>query len=246
MTEGELLTMCFENWKYVATSILRFGTEDQQNRGAAKIIDYVARKINAAERSLWEDLERVAFADGTGVDEPNGLQNLIATTPTSGTVHGVDRASYTWWRNQTKTATGAASVYLVSDMRNMFNNITKYANSEVRDIFMMTDQTTYEAYEDLMLDMKQFFNQQLIDAGFENLIFKGRPIMWAPSAPSAEVRFINPNYLKLIIDPDYFMDMTDWKAIPDQVNDKVAQIVCTLNMIVTRPIAQGVLTGITY
>lgn len=246
MTEGELFTMCFESWKYVATSIIRYGTEDQQNRGSARIIDYVARKINAAERALWDDFERVAFADGTGDGEPNGLQNLIAAAPTTGTVHGLDRATYSWWRNQTKTASGAASVYLISDMRNMFNNITKYANSESKDIFMMTDQTTYEAYEDLMLEMKQFYNQELLDAGFDNLIYKKRPIMWAPSAPAAKMYFINPNYIKLMIDPDYFMDMTDWKAIPDQVNDKVAQIVCAMNLITTRPIAEGVLTGITY
>lgn len=245
LTEGDLFTMCYEQWRYVATSILRYGTEDQQNRGSARIIDYVSRKINAAERALWEEFERVAFANGDGADEPNGLQNLIAATPTN-TVHGLDRSTYTWFKNQTKTATGAASVYLISDMRNMFNNITKYANSEVKDIFMMTDQTTYEAYEDLMLEMKQFYNQELIDAGFENLVYKGRPIMWAPSAPAAKIYFINPNYLKLMIDPDYFMDMTEWKPIPDQVNDRVAQIVCAMNLITTRPIAEGVLTGITY
>lgn len=246
MTEGELFTMAYEDWKYVAVSCVRYGTEDQQNRGSARIIDYVERKINAAERSLNEELERVCFADGTGVDEPNGLQKLIAADPTSGTVHGLDRATYDWFRNQTKTATGAASVYLISDMRNMLNNLTKYSRSEVKDIFMMTDQTTYEAYEDVCLEMKQFFNQSLIDAGFEHLVYRGRPLMWSPSAPSAKIYFINPQYLKLVIDPDYFMDMTEWKAIPDQVNDRVAQIVCAMNMVTNRSIAEGVLTGITY
>lgn len=246
LTEGELFTMAYEDWKYVSVSLLRYGTEDQQNRGQARIIDYVERKINAAERSLHEELERVCFADGTGDSEPNGLQNLIAADPTTGTVHGLNRATYDWWRNQTKTATGVASTYLISDMRNMLNNITKYAKSEVKDIFMMTDQTTYEAFEDSMLEMKQFFNQNLIDAGFENLVYRGRPLMWAPSAPSAKMYFVNPNYLKLYIDPDYFMDMTEWKAIPDQVNDRVAQIVCALNICTSRPVAEGVITGITY
>jgi hypothetical protein len=246
LTEGELFTMAYEEWKYVAVSILRYGTEDQKNKGAARIIDYVSEKISSAESALWEELERVCFADGTGADECNGLQNLIAAAPTTGIVHGINRATYAWWQNQTKTATGVASVYLIQDMRNMFNNITKYAKSETKDICMMTDQTTFEAFEDLMLEMKQFYNQSLIDAGFENLVFKGRPLMWAPSAPAAKIYFINPNYLKLMVDPSYFMDMTEWKAIPDQVNDRVAQIVCAMNFVTSRPIAEGVLTGITY
>lgn len=251
MTENQLLTMCYEEWKYVAVSINRFGIDEQKNRGSAKIISYVDEKISSAESAIWEEFERVVFADGSGTDEPNGLMNLIDSTggaTANTTLHGINRGTgyNTWFQSQTKTASGAFSVYGIPDMRNVFNNITKYSKSEVKDIFMMTDQTTYEAFEDQMLEMKQFFNQSLIDAGFEHLIFKGRPLMWAPSAPAAKLYFINPAYLYLIIDPGYFMDMTDWKPIPDQVNDRVAQIVCAMNMVTSRPICEAVLTGITY
>lgn len=37
------------------------------------------------------------------------------------------------------------------------------------------------------------------------------------------------------------MQMTEWKAIPEQVNDRVAQILCTLNVVSSRPIVHGVL-----
>lgn len=249
LTETELLTMCYENWKYSAATILRYGVEDQQNRGAARVIDYLTRKTNAAERAMWLDLERVVFSDGTGVNEPNGLKNIIpdgTTVATTNTLHGLSRSTYDWFKAQQKTATGAFSVYGISDMRNMLNNITKYANSEVKDIFYVTDQTTYEAFEDLMLQMKQVFNQELIDAGFENLVYRGRPLMWSPSAPSGNMYFVNPNYLKLMVDPDYQMEMTEWKPIPDQVNDRVCQITSAMNFICSRPVSQGVLVISTY
>ena len=38
--------------------------------------------------------------------------------------------------------------------------------------------------------------------------------------------------------------MTDWKQIPDQAFDKVAQILCTMNMTCSRPVAQKVLITI--
>jgi hypothetical protein len=56
--------------------------------------------------------------------------------------------------------------------------------------------------------------------------------------------FINPQYLKLVCDEAFYMEMTDWKQIPDQPFDKVAQIVCTLNLITTRAVCHKVLTGI--
>lgn len=242
--DSELLTMAYEDWKYLAVSIVRWFTEDQQNRGQAAAIKMVETKLGAAERAVYEDLERVMFADGTGSNEPNGLQNLIATTVTSGTVHGLDRATYTWWRNQTKTATGAAAVYLVSDMRTCLNDIIQYSRAELSDIVLVTNQTVFELYEDVCLEMKILSNTMMADAGFDSIQFKGKPLIWCPSAPSGNMYFINPTFLKLVCDEGYFMEMTDWKQIPDQPFDKVAQIVCALNLVVKRAICQKVLTGI--
>jgi hypothetical protein len=40
------------------------------------------------------------------------------------------------------------------------------------------------------------------------------------------------------------MEMTNWKEVPDQPFDKVAQIVCTMNLVTSRPIVNNVLYGI--
>ena len=241
ISDPNLLTMAYEDWRYVAVSIVRYGVDDQKNRGEARLINYVATKLGAAERALWEEFERAFFADGSGALEPNGLQNIVADLPTTGTVHGIDRATYTWFRNQYKTTTGAASIYLVSDMRNLMNTCTKYAKAEMNDLCIVTDQTSFELYEDETMEQKRIVNQKLADAGFENFQFKGRPMFWSPFAPSAKMYFINHNYLKMVKDEQYFMQMTEWKAIPEQVNDRVAQILCTLNIVSSRPVVHGVL-----
>ena len=230
--DSELITMAYEDWKYLAVSIVRWFTEDQKNRAKAAAIRLVETKLNAAERSVYEDLERVVFADGTGTNEPNGLQNLVSSSPTSGIVHGINRA------------TGAAAVYLVSDMRTCLNDIIKYSRAELSDIVLVTNQTVFELYEDVCLEMKILSNTMMADAGFDSIQFKGKPLIWCPSAPSGNMYFLNPVFLKLVCDEQFFMEMTDWKQIPDQPFDKVAQIVCALNFIVKRPICQHVLTSI--
>jgi len=243
--DKEFLTMAYEEWKSVAVSIPRYGIEDQRNRGQAQVIRLIESRINAAERALWEDFERVFFADGTGDKEPNGLRNIVADLPTSGTLHGIDRAVYPWFRNQYKAATGSFAIYGLSDMRTLLNTCLKYSKAEIQDIVIVTDQNCYEYYEDEVLEMKRSVNQTLADAGFENIQFKGRPIFWSPFAPSAKMYFINTQYLKLITDEEYFMQMTEWKPIPDQVNDRVCQILCTQNLISSRPVVHGVLHTIT-
>jgi len=245
VTDSELLTMAYEDWKYVAVTIPRYFTEDQQNRGKAQAIRLVQTKLDAAERALNEEHERVLHLDGTGALEPNGLANLIAASPTTGTVHGLDRATYTWWRNQTKAASGSAAVYLKGDMRTCLNDIIKYSRNDVKDIVIHTTQAIYEMYEDIAMDMKVLSNTMLADAGFDSIQFKGKPIMWTPSATSGEMRFINTKFMKWYIDEGFWMEMTDWKQIPDQPFDKVAQIVCAENLCIDRAVCHKVLTGIT-
>jgi hypothetical protein len=84
----------------------------------------------------------------------------------------------------------------------------------------------------------------MADAGFDSIQFKGRPIMWCPSAPSGKMYFLNTKNIKLVYDDGYFMEMTDWKQIPDQPFDKVAQIVCAMNLITNRPVVLKVMDSI--
>lgn len=244
ITDPELLTMAYEEWTYVAVSIMRFGTDDQKNRGKAALIRLVDTKINAAERALREEFERAFWADGSGAKEPNGFQNIISTTPTVGTLHGIDRslAANAYFRNQAKAATGAASLYLLSDMRTFLNTCTSYAETAENDIVICCDQTSYELYEDETMGMKSIVNKTLGDAGFLSVEYKGRPLIWSPWAVANQMRFVNTNYIKLVTDPDYYMDMTEWKPIPDQVNDRVCQILCTQNLVSSRPCTHGVLS----
>jgi hypothetical protein len=123
--------------------------------------------------------------------------------------------------------------------------MTTYTTIDIADIFMLTTQAIFEAFEDELLDYRRFVNSKMVDLGIDNIVYKGRPVMWMPSCPSGNMYFLNPTYLYVVIDPDYFMDMTEWKAIPDQVNDRVAQVICTMQMLITRPIAQMVMSGIT-
>jgi len=244
LADSELATMTYEDWKHVSVTVMRWMQDEQQNRGKAAMISLSDLKLGAAERGLYEEFERVMFADGTGTNEPNGTENLISTTPTTGIVHGLNRANLTWWRNQAMECEGAAALYLVKNMRTCFNNILKYSKAELQDIALVTDQDTYELYEEEGYELVQLQKTGFFDAGFPTLSFRGRPLMWCPSAPDGKMFFVNTAYYKMVCDEQYWMLMTDWKTIPNQPHDRVAQITCTFNVICTRPIVQNVLYNI--
>ena len=246
LTESEFLAEAWDDWKFIATPIIRYGQDDAKNRGAARVIDYVSEKLDAAETGFRETLNDALWGDGTGDGQPNGLQNIVSATPTLGTLHNISRVTYPWWRNQVKASTGASGTYLLSDMKNFMNTITKYSLSEKADQFLMTDQTSFELYEAEIDDKVTIINNTSKgDIGFDSLNFKGRPMFFDEGCPSGYMYFLNPKYLQLFKDSDGFMDMTEWDLMGNgHVGDKIAHLKGMCQLITSRPGALGVLTGI--
>lgn len=243
--DDELFTDAMFEWRYIAGALIRYGVDDQKNSGKSQIINLMTAKINNLKRSLIDLMEEKLFTAQTG-DYINGLVDLVADDPTTGTVGGLDRATYSWWRNQTKTASGAFGTYGISDMRNLFYTCMDGRPSDKPD-GILTDQTTYEAYEQEALDYgQQALGASKVDLSFETLAYKGIPMFYSPSAPSAKMYFLNSKYLKWIYDPKLNFEPTEWKPIVTQVNDRVQHIIEAGNLCISRCKCQGVLHDITY
>jgi len=246
LNDYEFLTESKWDWKYLVASLVRFGIDDQQNRGKARIISLMNAKLNNTENSLVDTLETRLFGTVSG-DSILGLQRLVPDDPTaSQAVGGLNPSAgnQTYWRNQKHTLTGVSfSVSGVAEMRTMLNECMTNRTSDKPDI-ILTAQTPYEYYEDETMEQKQIVNKKLGDAGFTNIEFKGIPMVWSPACASSRMYFLNTNFLHFIYDPMLNFDMTEWKAIPDQVNDRAAQIILACMFIVTRRLCQGIIYAI--
>lgn len=242
LSDQEFLTEAVEDWKFLVDSIVRFGVDDMKNRGKRRIINMMNAKLANSRDSLIDKVEEKLPADNSA--DPLafvGLQTLVADTPSSGTVHGIDASVNTWWQNKTKNMTGLSfAVKGQAEMRTMLNNTSNNIRNDTPNI-ILSGQTPYEHYEDGVLEQKRIVNKKLGDAGFENIQFKGVPMIWSPSVAATRMYFLNTRFLKFKYDPSLFFDMTEWKAIPDQVNDKAAQIILAGNLMTSRRRVHGVL-----
>lgn len=245
LNDFQHLTIAKYDWKYMYGSLVRFGTDDQQNRGKNQIINLMNSKMENTKNALTSELEG-KLAGGAAVgDEIDGLKLLVADDPTlSATVGGINQSTNSWWRNKSKNMTGInLNANLEYWMRNMLNNVGNNLGMDMPDI-IVSGQEAYEAYEDTQTNYVRLVNNKLGDAGFENLKFKGLPVIWTPSITTANadrMYFLNTKYISFVYDPVMYFDMTEWKAIPDQVNDRAAQIITAGSFTVSRRRCQGVL-----
>lgn len=245
MGDMDHLTIANYPWRYLVDSIVRFMVDDQQNRSKSKILDLANSKIDTANDTLVEELETRLFGAASG-EQMLGLRDIVADNPAGGTPNtlgGIDQSDNSWWRNQTATLSGVSfATGGVAAMRKMLNNTMNNLMMDRTDIIVCA-QSPYEYYDADVTEQRRVVNKTLGDAGFETIQYKGVPMIWSPHC-SQRMYFLNTNFLMFVYDPKMYFDMTEWKPIPNQANDRAAQIVTACNLITNRRRCQGVIHSI--
>ena len=162
------------------------------------------------------------YGDGTTTNSVNGLQLLVASTPTSGTVGGIDRAVWTFWRNQSwSAATNGSTVLSASSILSQMDAlwVTLVRGRDFPDL-IIADNVTYRYYlqalqaiqrvqtENAAPDMAEYgftslkyLNSDVVlDGGFQG--FSTDPLPPETStgtavggAPSTQMYFLNTKYI---------------------------------------------------
>jgi hypothetical protein len=163
------------------------------------------------------------YGDGTTTGSVGGLQLLVASSPTTGVVGGIDRASWAFWRNQTwSAATNGSTVLSAASILSQMDAlwVTLVRGRDYPDL-IIADNTTYRYYlqalqaiqriqgENAAPDMAEYGFQSLkylnsdvvLDGGFQGFASDPLPPETSAStsavggAPSSTMYFLNTKYI---------------------------------------------------
>lgn len=195
------------NWKINAGTVVYSELERLRAAEGSRKFDLIAEKLENGKNSHVTAMNQQCFSDGTGNNSKDiaGLQSIIPTDPTTGTVGGLNRATYSFWRSrQTSGAQSAASFdNLRSSMRSIFNQCSN-GGTAFAPTAWITTRTVFEGYESLLVANERYAKDGSQsrggDAGFDNnaLMFKGAKGFYDEDAPSGNLYFINPDFLKFV------------------------------------------------
>ena len=94
-----------------------------KNKGPEARFELWAHKVEQAKMRLRKKLATDYFATSQVTNGITGLPLAIPATTTSGTYGGLNRATYTWWRNYTEVSLGAFATYGTDALDNLINDI---------------------------------------------------------------------------------------------------------------------------
>lgn len=255
MGEMETLTVAktdtFDNaefaWKFQGGDVPITDFERDTTAGSAGKFDIEARKIENLKNSLTDQVNTAFFSLGTGTNskEFGGLQYLVADDPTTGTVGLINRATYSFYRNQQTTDTGTAYNQLLSNMRVVYNNCSNGIGMQ-NPTFAVTSQTVFQGYEGLIVATERIDRTSPNDKGLsgykgQNIMFKDIPVAYDGACVADSLYMLNDRNLKFI----YMAWMKGEAAVrPSDGFWDVFKVRTTGNLITDNPRRLGVITSI--
>ena len=168
---SDVLTSAEFQWKQAAVAVSISGLEMLKNSGKERLIDLLEARIANAEKTMVNNISADIYSDGTadGGKQIGGLQSLVSTSPTTGTVGGINRANFAFWRNQVNTGTLASiDADVLGDMREAW--VKQVRNRDKPDL-IVGDNVTYVAFWGALQANQRFNNTNSADAGFVTVKF---------------------------------------------------------------------------
>lgn len=192
-------------WKQAAVAVTVSGLEaDVINSGQEQVFDLVAERVTVAEDTMANGISAGVYSDGTGSGgkEIGGLQYLIADDPTTGVVGGIDPATYSWWQNESFAGVSDGGAAVDATTIQSYMNQVWYATTRGRDKpnLIVAANDYYGFYESSLQEIKRITNDNLANAGFQNIAYKTANVVldggYNGGCPDAHMYFINTKFLK--------------------------------------------------
>lgn len=190
------------NWKQAASSVSASGLEiDVQNTGKEQVLDLLETRIKNAEKTMRNNVNIGCISDGTGSSgkQIGGLKLLVANTPTSGTVGGVNRSAWTFARNQTYDAstdggTAATAANIQTYMNRLYLRCTRGAD---KPDLILADSLYYALFWASLQAIQRITDTKMGKAGFQSVAFGAADVVYEDSTemPSSQMYFLNTDYL---------------------------------------------------
>lgn len=237
-TQGNDTGLVEFKWQNVYEPISITRDEERQNSGDMhKIVDLVGTKIQLAERAIKD---RIDQALTTPVAQANNLIDLetLVNTGTLGTING---GSDTFWQS-TVTASGVFAAQGLTDMTTATYAVSSSANVD-NPTHYLTNKTIYQKFEQTRLPLERISNSLTANAGFTNLTFKGKPVMYGNYVGTGLMFGLNFNYIYWAVDSATDFITTPFIS-PTNQTVKVAYILLRCNLITNNRRRQFKLTGL--
>jgi hypothetical protein len=196
------------NWKQYSGTFTMTSIEEAMSRGDRAKFRLEKGKLNNLRMSMRKEINADLVASTAGSDLA-GWQELIPDSPTTGTVQGINRATYTFWRTQQTLGTKTTNAYdnLRSAMRTIRTACAKGQGVKFPSDYWCSAATS-NGYESLLIANERVIGKDDDDANAafsgEKYLFGKARVRWDADIADSRMYALNKEDLKIVYQEGYW------------------------------------------
>ncbi len=202
ISPSDVFTAAEYNYAQAAVAVSISGLEQLQNSGKEAVIDLLGSRIKNAEKTMMNNIASDCYSDGTadGGKQIGGLALLIDSTPATGTVGGINAATWSFWQNIASTGTAATAANIQTLMNGTALQLVR--GTDFADL-IIAGTNKYKFYLDSLQAIQRITSVESAGSGFTSLKYYGAGNSadvvldggFGGACPTDSMYFINTNYL---------------------------------------------------
>jgi hypothetical protein len=197
-------------------SVTLSGPDLAKNRGRERILNLLEGKLTNAESTMKNNITKAVYGDGTVAKSFAGLKAFV-TDDGTGTVGGIDAATWAFWANQFQSIARATGLQFPAVKAGMNALWMKLVRGTEHPDLILADAELYSTYESGLQDNQRYADAKLGALGFETLKYKQSALVFDGAATGLVGGYmLNTKYLKFEIYSGRNFEPLD---LPDQSPD---------------------------
>ena len=202
---SNVLTAAKYDWVSAAVHVTASGDELRKNAGKSQLIDLMKSRVKNAMRTAANNMSVDLFSSGALTNQIGGLAAII-TSDGTGTVGGINSATYTFWANQYREMTGTnawTKSTIKGDMNAMWLSCVR--GTDKPNLIISTNDF-YAAYWESLQDLSRYNDgatKSTAQAGFPALKYVDADMCFDSNSnftvTGEKMYFLNLDYLELCV-----------------------------------------------
>jgi hypothetical protein len=223
----EIYNAAFFAWAAYYAGVTIDLDDQRQNNGDMAIVNLVNGKLKNAQKSIRKSMGTDIYAAAADATKFNGLGDIFNTSTSTayGEIAEDDMAD---WKAVKQTDSEAISFKVLQKMRRA---ATIDDNKEGKPDLYITTDTLKDGFERTLQTQARYSDVRLINAGFDNILFGGAPVVVDNKQTAGYCDGLNLQFLDILTHEDYNFTKPLWASPIDQPDIKVAFIRWSGNLI---------------